>query len=834
MNRPLPLTPAQAASRPARPASRVLTQFAIVVFAVLGAGLVLGKLAVDAVIAQVEREELNDSVTRTKLAFERRGRRSRRMVANLASNVRTLQLLNGPLTPERAATFSRDFFESPPPLDFDFVVLLNRRGDEVYRWSLPGSVAAPRLGLLREALPLARRVGGAGSQYLRDRDTVFLIGVASVPPLADDTSETPHVIIGRAMAGPAFDEMQRDLRLDVRLLRPETELPPTPMHSEPIAGGDSVRAFIELLSTGHDRAAVIEMHDTRTGLRDISQWTFLGAVALFLFGTLSVFLVWRYGSRLLLTPLRAIALEIVGMHARGELTAIASPPPSAEWALFVATFNDTVRSLHDTEQRYRALFDKSIDPFFLVDSGSDAVVDANPAAAALTGTARAALVGLPLPESIRATPPKRTVRLTRADGVSQTWGVVETPVQFAGRQMRLVAYRDLTDREALAQSQKMQAIGSLAGGIAHDFNNLMGSVLAGVRVARDAGPTERRAVAALDAIEHAGQRAAELTRQLLGLSARESIVRVPVDVAASIANIQRMCVSTFDRRVRIEVDVPARLPAIDGDPGQLEQALLNLAINARDAMPEGGTLRLSARAEIIDATRAFGIRDLQPGRYVVVSVQDEGSGMPDDVKSRIFEPFFTTKGPGKGTGLGLAMVYGLLQNSGGTVTVESAPGAGSRFDLYFPVSASGAALRTPPPIASVAPRPADPRAERPRVLLVDDEAGLREMLRMVLESEGYDVVEAENGAEAVAIVERDAAHLQVALIDVQMPVMGGVEAFTRLRAIVPHLPVILGTGFAGEAELGTIRTLGADDLLTKPYDIRLLLDRLAQLTSATR
>src|SRR5579862_8118325 len=566
--------------------------------------------------------------------------------------------------------------------------------------------------------------------------------------------------------------------------------------------------------------------------RRIGKWTIYGAVVGLLFGAAAFSMVWLYGRRLLITPLRFIAAEMEAMHVRGELSEVASAPPSEEWALFLSTFNETVRSLRDSELRYGALFDRAADPYFLLDAGTGLVVDANPAAAALVGEPRERLVGAPLPLILRAQPENgNAIRVRRPDGTVQTWGVVETIVTLGERRLQLAAYRDLTDREALAQSQKMDAIGSLAGGIAHDFNNLMGSVLAGVRVARGALPSDARGAAALDAIEHAGRRAAELTRQLVGVTRHEPLLRVPVDVRGAIANIERMCASTFDRRIRIVVDVPPRLPAVEGDPGQVEQALLNLCINARDAMPEGGVLRLAARVEALEAEAALRIRDIQAGVYVVLSVSDDGVGMNDDVKKRIFEPFFTTKHSGEGTGLGLAMVYGFVRSAGGTIVVDSAPASGARFDLYLPASGAHVVAPSAPDEPSVQPVQDQARAERPWILLADDEAGLREMLRMVLEQEGYEVLEASNGDEAIALVEAHLERLAAVLLDVQMPVLGGIEAHARIRAIAPQLPVILGTGYVGSAELAALRDIGADDLITKPYEMRDLLERLARLTA---
>jgi CheY-like chemotaxis protein len=291
-----------------------------------------------------------------------------------------------------------------------------------------------------------------------------------------------------------------------------------------------------------------------------------------------------------------------------------------------------------------------------------------------------------------------------------------------------------------------------------------------------------------------------------------------------------MCNTTFDRLIRVAVDVPDRLPAVDGDAGQIEQALLNLCINARDAMPHGGTLRILARVERVDDDAALVIRDIRAGLFVVLTVADDGLGMTDEIKQRIFEPFFTTKSSGQGTGLGLAMVYGLAHSLGGTVVVDSAPGAGSRFHIYLPASTSALPLD---PIAEAPTVPMRGEGDRPAVILADDESGLREMLRMVLEHEGYDVIEAANGEEAIARFTARRHEVAAVLLDVQMPVLGGIEAYRRIHAMSPHTPVILGTGYVGDADLAAIRDAGADDMMLKPYEMRDLLDRLARVT-ATR
>jgi PAS domain S-box-containing protein len=834
---PLASSPAVQSSAPS--ARSILTRFAVVAFIVVAVTLAAGKLAVDAVIRGVDLADQRDDLTRAQLAFDRLASRARQQVEDYAFWDETVRLAQNPAAPGATGFFRRNFVEWLPRNDYEFIELLDSHRGSAFDWSASPQVRRPFEVTNAQFLDHLAREGSLGG-YVRDGRELYLVAGSAVRP-SQRTGGAPSpgvrgfLIVGGTLHGELLDVLQRDLQLVIRILPAETPLPETQLHAETFARGDSVRILFPLAGVTGAPAAVIAVMDTRVQQHRFSEWTAYGELLGVLLCAIAFFLVWLYGRRLLITPLSAIAIEIVGMHGRGELSPITSPAPSQEWALFLSTFNDTVRSLRDTEQRYGALFDRAVDPYFLLDAPSGRVVDANPAAASLTGEPRERLVGAPLPEMLRAQPASDTIRVRRPDGTVQTWGVAETDVTIGERHLVLAAYRDLTDREALAQSQKMEAIGSLAGGIAHDFNNLMGSVLAGVRVARrslDSSATDRAGAAgaaALDAIEHAGRRAAELTKQLLGVSRHEPLVRRPVDVGAAIANIHRMCASTFDRRIRIAVAVPKGLPAVEGDAGQIEQALLNLCINARDAMPHGGTLRLSARMERLDDEAALTIRDIQPGLFVVLSVADDGIGMSDDIKQRIFEPFFTTKASGQGTGLGLAMVYGLAHSAGGTIVVDSAPRAGARFDIYLPASTGS----VPPQTSRATPAvPTRTAGERPTVIVADDEAGLREMLRLVLEHEGYEVIEAANGEEAIARFAERRESIAAVLLDVQMPVLGGLDACARIRMMSPQTPVILGTGYVGDAHLGALRDAGADDMLLKPYEMHDLLERLARATAA--
>ena len=830
----------------------LLLRFAAVAFVVVGSGVLLGKLAVDAVIARVEQEAVLDQVTRTRFAFDRIARRAKRQVEDYAFWDETVRLAQKPEASEALGFFRRNFVDWLPRNDYDFIELLDGARSNAFDWTASSAVIQPAMATSEAFLDTLVSAGSVGG-YVYESDSLYLIGGAAVYPSLRSPSAAlgrprGFLVIGKAMQRLALDSLASELQLAVRILPgPPMDPPistgptepgaqnrkppavPSEAEVEHVAGGDSVRTYVDIGGMIGDRVARVEIRSSRTQLRRISRWTTWGAILGLVVGGLAFLLVWRHGRRLLITPLRGLVREIESMHSRGELASVTSAAPSEEWELFLSTFNTTVQSLRDSEQRYSVLFDHAADPYLLLDRKTMVVVDANPAAAALVGEARTRLVGQGISACLGvSTPLSDTIRLRRPDGTVRTWGVVTTDVTIGDRQLVLAAFRDLTDRDALAQTQKMDAIGSLAGGIAHDFNNLMAAVLAGARVARTAKPSSAESVAALDAIEHAGGRAADLTRQLLGVSRHEPVERVRVDVAAAIATVRRICASTFDPRIVVVVQVPGDLRPVEGDPGQIEQALLNLCINARDAMPSGGTLRISARNEVLDADGAFAIRDVQPGPYVVLGVEDNGVGMSDAVKQRIFEPFFTTKARGRGTGLGLAMVYGLARTAGGTIVVESTLDKGSRFTLYLPAAKPG----TPPPREPVL-TPASVRRDstlpRATLLLADDEAELRGMLRLVLEEEGYEVLEAGTGADAVQLFRQHASNVCAVLLDVQMPVLGGLEACREIHAIAPDVPVILGTGYLGDAELDALRTSGADDLLLKPYDIPALLERLARL-----
>jgi PAS domain S-box-containing protein len=348
--------------------------------------------------------------------------------------------------------------------------------------------------------------------------------------------------------------------------------------------------------------------------------------------------------------------------------------------------------------------------------------------------------------------------------------------------------------EQLRQSQKLEAIGRLAGGIAHDFNNLLSVIISLSDLMIADAQTEKlppTIVSDLDEIRKAGFRAADLTRQLLAFSRQQVLEPKIVDMNEIVAGMEKML-----RRV-IGADITLRtIRATDGslvkvDPGQMEQVIMNLVVNARDAMPRGGQLTLEVARTQLDATFAKEHAGIVPGPYLQLAVSDTGTGMSKEVQARIFEPFFTTKEKGKGTGLGLSTVVGIVQQSGGTIWVYSEPGKGTTFKIYLPITAQ----------AQTTMSPAQP-AERPRgsetILLVEDEPQVRSIARGILTRAGYTVLDAENGAAALDLVADIKTPIDLVLTDLVMPVMSGRELVEKLAKIRPSIKVLFMSGYTDD------------------------------------
>jgi two-component system cell cycle sensor histidine kinase/response regulator CckA len=391
---------------------------------------------------------------------------------------------------------------------------------------------------------------------------------------------------------------------------------------------------------------------------------------------------------------------------------------------------------------------------------------------------------------------------------------------------------DITDQrrlqDELLQSQKMDSLGRLAGGVAHDFNNLLTVIRGYADVLSNQFAGEDPRLGEVREIRSAADRATSLTRQLLAVSRRQVLTPREVDLNLLVQDMERMLGRVIGENITITT-LPGRdLGWVRADPSQLEQVLLNLAVNARDAMPDGGTLTIETRRRTILPGRDDpGARGVPPGDYVVLIVQDTGVGMDPVTQSMMFEPFFTTKPVGEGTGLGLSTVYGIVQQSSGLVTVESEPGFGTAFRIYLPRVAEPA-LDTRSDTVAV-PQAATGPLRRATILLVEDDEGVRRLTRRVLEQFGFSTVEARTGLEALEQLEKASPRIDAVVSDLVMPGMSGRELVGRLRRLHPDMPVVYLSGYTGEEVSDEIRAHPRQTFLQKPFSPDALAAALEEL-----
>lgn len=385
---------------------------------------------------------------------------------------------------------------------------------------------------------------------------------------------------------------------------------------------------------------------------------------------------------------------------------------------------------------------------------------------------------------------------------SGAWRVLESTASAVrdkeGKVEKLIIVnRDVTERRALERqlvlSQRLEAVGKLSGGIAHDFNNLLGVIIGYTEALQESIPPEDPLREAIDEIRKAGQRAAALTQQLLAFSRKQVLEPKILDVNAIIADMQKMLHRLIGEDVALKFEPGAELGSVKADRGQFEQVILNLAVNARDAMPQGGELTISTSNAELTEKDVLQYRYVIPGRYVMLKVIDTGTGMDAETQSHIFEPFFTTKEKGKGTGLGLATVYGVVKQSEGYIWVDSAPGKGTTFRIYLP-RAKGAAQQT-----AAEEREAKRGIQTGTILLVEDEVSLRKLTRKILLDMGYVVLEAGDAEEAIRVAAVSGGAVDVLLTDVVMPGMSGGELARKLSAEFPKMRILFMSGYTDGA-----------------------------------
>ncbi len=485
-------------------------------------------------------------------------------------------------------------------------------------------------------------------------------------------------------------------------------------------------------------------------------------------------------------------------------------------------------ALQDSEERHRMLFEASPLPTFVFDTETLSFLAVNDAAVQLYGYGRTEFLSLTLDALQISGPDPCPLVTSRSDSAwtgtvrhtTRHRGVVTLEVSshfvmINGRPARVTIAQDVTERERLENqlrhAQKMDAIGQLAGGIAHDFNNLLAVILGETEFALDGLEHDPAASESLEAVRCAAQRAASLTRQLLAFSRQE--VRQPkvLDLNAVVIGVQRMLARTLGENIRLRVQLAPEAQTIDADPGHLEQILVNLAVNARDAMPNGGTLHVEVKPVVLDAVSS-GARGLAPGCYAKLSVTDTGIGMDAATQARIFEPFFTTKDVGKGTGLGLAMVFGIVTQSGGAISAESSPGRGTTFRIYFPRVAGTARMSVPSDLMLLDAPPCGAET----VLVVEDDAQVRALVLRVLTRTGLTVLDARNGYAALDLLHTRNAPVDLVLTDLVLPGLDGVHFAETVRQFQPGTKILFMSGYTDHSSISRAPAEG-EMFLAKPF-----------------
>jgi PAS domain S-box-containing protein len=514
-------------------------------------------------------------------------------------------------------------------------------------------------------------------------------------------------------------------------------------------------------------------------------------------------------------------------------------------------WNDRERA----EQTYIRLFASSPLPIAVTDPTSGMVLEVNPAAETAFGypseefkTHKWRDIYVPRDElELEEMAARRAsgtnngrigpLSFRKKDGSLMRAVITSYEVDFGGRPARVAMVEDVTEREKYEQqhqqAQRLESLGQLAGGVAHDFNNLLAVILnvtaqlrTQVQVAADDGAEGwDPAIRDLERVDKAAQSASRLTRQLLAFARREVVQRVPIDMSEQIGALMDLLRRTIGSHIVITTSLPADTWPVLMDPGQLEQVIINLAVNSRDAMPKGGHLAITTENVTVDQEYAIDLPGLTPGHYVALNVTDTGAGMDKQTLDHMFEPFFTTKGAGHGTGLGLATVYGIVKQSAGHISITSEPGHGTTATVLIPA--------TDEPVAAAEPVVTVRRQKASgTVLVVEDYADLRDLIEEILKGAGYRVLSSRDGSEALALARLHPGEIDVLLTDVVMPNMLGPDLADQLRRESPGLRVLFMSGHA-QPVLGAATSIGRDvQLLQKPFMEGDLLDKLSEVLGA--
>lgn len=491
-------------------------------------------------------------------------------------------------------------------------------------------------------------------------------------------------------------------------------------------------------------------------------------------------------------------------------------------------------ALEESEERFRQLAEQSNDVFWFVSLNPQRITYVSPASEKVLGLTpeqiyqnpdvweqaihtedqirvrrawQACLQG----ETPRFDSEYRIIKPERVVGVVHATG---TPIRSAdGKIIRIGGMvKDITERKRvegqMLRTQRLESIGTLAGGVAHDLNNALAPILMSVELLKMEYPDASRMI---DMVETSAKRGADMVKQLLTFAKGVEGARLLVQPLHLLKEMEKIIKGTFPKNIQLHTEYASPLKTIVGDTTQLHQVLLNLCVNARDAMPNGGTLTLQAENAEIDEAYASSVTEATPGSYVVWRITDTGTGIPPEIMERIFEPFFSTKGPDKGTGLGLSTVIGIVKSHGGFVRVYSVPGQGTTFAIHLPADGNETA------VAGAEKAPDTFRGNGETILVADDEAAVRQAARAVLTSLDFNVVTAADGTEALILVAEKRAELKAVLTDLHMPHMDGLSFVRALKRMLPDVGIIVASGRLDEREAKEFMSLGVKALLEKPF-----------------
>lgn len=559
-----------------------------------------------------------------------------------------------------------------------------------------------------------------------------------------------------------------------------------------------------------------------------------------------------------------VARGPIGEHTRATLQSIAAGSVFAlllglalAWTVAWMTTREVAAAeaaLRESEERYRYLFEHSPDSIVLMKmsgEGPPVIIDCNEATYKMHGYSREEIIGMPISkldsELDRQRIPERAKRVlaggvvrfegehVRKDGSHFPVEVVARMVEIGGKAVLQGIDRDISDRKKaeeekksleaqLAQAQKMDAIGRLAGGVAHDINNVLGTILGAASLMEDDLGADDPAREHLEKILVACHRGRDFTRNFLGYARKGTFVKERICPNVLIDETAQLLVHTIPKKVTVDTVLDPVVRCLRGDRSLVGQALMNLCLNAVDAMEGEGVLLIETRNIVLDDSQLSALPELSPGEYVEVTIADTGAGMDEETLGQAFEPFFTTKPASRGTGLGLSMVYGTMVSHEGSATIESEPGKGTSVTLLFPA--------TDPPLRQEPREPEPehaPAAGEGLVLLVEDEQLLRHVGREILERLGYSVIVAEDGKEAVEKYRQRRDEIVVVVLDLVMPEMDGSETFAELKNIDPNVRVLIASGFTNDEVVDELLANGARGFVEKPFDKKTMAEAVARV-----